>query len=180
VVGPGQFMFRRGPDVVPAAVIPRGASAVLCGHIHRCQVLEHDLAGKRLPCPVIYPGSVERTSFAEVDEEKVALVLEFDTGQAGQAGARSPRITRIPLPARPMVSRSLEPGGMDPDRLEAALDRLCDGLSPDSVLGLYLKGGVPAELEPRLTMAALRQRLPAGIRLTVTRRTNPREEADDA
>jgi DNA repair exonuclease SbcCD nuclease subunit len=143
-------------------------------------VLEHDMAGFRLPAPVIYPGSVERTSFAEVDEEKVALVLEFETGHAGKTGPHLPWITRIPLPARPMAARSLVPAGMSPVQLEAALDRLCDGLLPDTVLGLYLKGEVPADLEPYLTMAVLRQRLPSGIRLTVTRRTHPREETDDA
>lgn len=186
VVGPGHFMFRRGPDVVPTAGIPADADAVLCGHIHRFQVLEHDLTGRPLPCPVIYPGSVERTSFAEVDEEKVALVLEFGVAGPDPAGPRAhsrhgaPWITKVPLPARPMQARSLVPAGLDPDGLEQALDRLCDGLAPDTVLGLYLKGEVPAELEPQLTMAALRRRLPAGIRLTVTRRTHPREETDDA
>jgi exonuclease SbcD len=73
--GPGDFTFRDGPDVVPRSALPRDVAAVLCGHVHRHQVLR----APGLP-PVIYAGSTERTSSAEAGETKgvVRLWLSAD------------------------------------------------------------------------------------------------------
>jgi DNA repair exonuclease SbcCD nuclease subunit len=71
--GPGDFTFRSGPDVIPRAGLPRDVAAVLCGHVHRHQVLR----GEGLP-PVIYAGSTERTSRAEAGETKGVVVLVLD------------------------------------------------------------------------------------------------------
>lgn len=71
--GPGDFTFRWGPDVIPRAALPGDVAAVLCGHVHRHQVLR--AAG--LP-PVIYAGSTERTSRAEAGETKGVVLLRLD------------------------------------------------------------------------------------------------------
>jgi DNA repair exonuclease SbcCD nuclease subunit len=63
--GPGNFTFRFGADVIRSADLPRNVAVTLSGHIHRHQVLRP--AGRP---PVIYAGSVERTSFAEAPEVK--------------------------------------------------------------------------------------------------------------
>ncbi len=76
-VGLGNYTFRSGADVVRGCDVPSGFAAVLSGHIHRRQVLTHDLGGQPLAAPVFYPGSVERTSFAERDEPKGYVWLEF-------------------------------------------------------------------------------------------------------
>ena len=68
VVGPVGYVFRRGDDVIKTSDIPAGLAAVASGHIHRFQVLSKDLTGRPLAAPVCYPGSMERTSFAERDE----------------------------------------------------------------------------------------------------------------
>lgn len=74
--GPGDFTFRDGPDVIPRSALPSEFEAVLCGHIHRHQVLR----APGLP-PVIYSGSTERTSFAEAGETKgVVLLWLSETG----------------------------------------------------------------------------------------------------
>ncbi len=70
--GPGNFTFRNGPDVIPRAALPRDVAAVLCGHVHRHQVLHAD----GLP-PVIYAGSTERTSRAEAGEVKGVVLLRL-------------------------------------------------------------------------------------------------------
>ena len=77
-VGPVDYTFRRGPDVIPGKAIPRGFAAVLAGHIHRHQVLTHDLAGRTLAAPVFYPGSIERISNAERNEAKGYVTLDLD------------------------------------------------------------------------------------------------------
>ena len=50
----------------------------LTGHIHRFQILSRDLKARVLPAPVFYAGSIECTSFAEKNEKKGYLILEFE------------------------------------------------------------------------------------------------------
>jgi exonuclease SbcD len=76
-VGPVDYTFRAAPDVIPGHAIPSGFAAVLSGHIHRHQVLTHDLRGHPLASAVIYPGSTERTSSAERFEPKGYITLEI-------------------------------------------------------------------------------------------------------
>ena len=78
-VGPSDFMFRSAADVVRHRDVPCEFAAVLSGHIHRQQVLTEDLRGRPLASPVLYPGSIERTSFSEADEPKGFMLVEFET-----------------------------------------------------------------------------------------------------
>jgi DNA repair exonuclease SbcCD nuclease subunit len=87
--GPGNFTFRRGPDVIRRAALPRDVAAVLSGHVHRHQVLR----ARGLP-PVIYAGSTARTSRAEAAETKGVVLLDLAT--AGLAGHEF-----LPLPDGP-------------------------------------------------------------------------------
>jgi exonuclease SbcD len=82
-VGPSNYVFRNGPDVLDAGSIPQGFAAVLAGHIHRHQVLTRDLRGRRMAAPVFYPGSTERTSSAENGDAKGFLILEIEPGHRG-------------------------------------------------------------------------------------------------
>jgi DNA repair protein SbcD/Mre11 len=68
--GPADFTFREGPDVIPRSALPPGFAAVLCGHVHRHQVLR--TPGRP---PVLYSGSTERTSSAEAGERKGVVLL---------------------------------------------------------------------------------------------------------
>jgi exonuclease SbcD len=104
--GPGDFTFLGGPDVIPRSALPRDVAAVLCGHVHRHQVLRAD----GLP-PVIYAGSTERTSRAEAGETKGIVLLQLDADgllrhefralpPRGDAGhRRDPRCASPPLGA---------------------------------------------------------------------------------
>ena len=139
-VGPSGHAFRDGEDVVRASDLPRGVTAVLCGHVHRYQVLRGDLSGKPLPAPVIYAGSTERTSFAEADEAKgfVSLVTGRSSGPAGDQLS----IVFRALPARPMYCRTL---GSSP--LSTALARLRSSLEHVEPVGI-LRVRIPADLAP--------------------------------
>lgn len=93
--GPGNFTFAFGADVIRAIDLPRDVTVTLSGHIHRHQVLR-----PKGRAPVIYAGSVERTSFAEAPETKGFVVLDMTrTGLA--------TLEFKPLPTRPMVVRTL-------------------------------------------------------------------------
>ena len=134
--------FRSGRDVVRGSDIPPGVAAVLCGHIHRAQVLYRDLAGGALAAPVFYPGSVERTSLAERQEAKGYLILEIAAD--GQTGGRVVGHVFHELPARPMVSVAVDASGLTPGELQHRIRKELGDVPADGVVSLRIEG----ELEP--------------------------------
>ena len=158
-VGPSDYTFRSGPDVIPGREVPAGLAAVLAGHIHRAQVLKQTLAGRPLAAPVIYPGSVERTAFAERAETKGYMLV---TVPLAEGDVRRPAETRfVPLPARPMVVLRCEPDGAGPPALTAELAKQLASLDPDSVVRLELAGPCAASARAILTAPLLRALAPA-------------------
>jgi DNA repair protein SbcD/Mre11 len=91
-VGPSNYTFRNREDVIDIDDIPDGFNMVLAGHIHRRQILTTSTG-----VPVIYSGSIERTSFAEKDEPKGFYDITFNSESA------RPCIRFIELPSRPMI-----------------------------------------------------------------------------
>jgi exonuclease SbcD len=76
-VGPGNFTFRHGPDVIPRAWIPPEIHYAALGHIHRHQFLTHP---GNPELQLAYPGATERTSRAERHEAKGYLTGELSPG----------------------------------------------------------------------------------------------------
>ena len=95
-VGPQNFKFTTARDVIRINDVPPEFSAVFSGHIHRHQVLSRDLRGRRVAVPVFYPGSIERTAYAEIGEEKGYMIVEIDS-------ERNVRWSFERLPTRPMT-----------------------------------------------------------------------------
>lgn len=132
--GPGAFTFRTGDDVIRARDLPGDIAVTLCGHVHRPQMLRP--AGRS---PVIYPGSTERTSFAEAPETKGVVTLEL-----GAAGVSRVRFHR--LPTRPMVSVDVHLAGLEPDAARHELAAAVASTPDDAVVQLRVSGRVPAGL----------------------------------
>ena len=135
-VGPANFTFTTGADVIRAGDIPSGFAAVLSGHIHRHQILLRDLRGRAIAAPVLYPGSIERTSFAEADEEKGYMIVEIARGDAGVRVEWSFRT----LPARPLVRHTLDMDAIGDEDLEVCLRSLIDEAPTDAVLTICVQG----------------------------------------
>lgn len=168
-VGPGNFTFRDGSDVVRARDVPRAVACVLSGHIHRAQALTTDLDGRMLPAPVLYPGSIERTSFAEKDERKGYLTVAIDTG-ATTTGDRLRGWRFRELPTRPMVALELDEA-VASNQLDAWLrDRLA-ALPADSVVSIRLTD--PA----RLGTANLRRLAPETMNISLAIRARARQRS---
>lgn len=165
-VGPGDHVFDHALDVIRGRDIPAGFAAVLSGHIHRHQVLTMDLSGRPLAAPVLYPGSVERTSTAEAGEPKGFLAV---TVGESRSGSPPPGLDweLHRLPARPMLVRELAAGGMDGRALEAAVRRCVDAAPADAVLCIRLAGEPSAGAADALTAARLRALAPATMNLEV-------------
>jgi DNA repair exonuclease SbcCD nuclease subunit len=154
-VGPAGHTFRRGDHVIRGRDIPDGFAAVLCGHVHRSQVLRTDLAGRSLAAPVYYPGSVERTSFAEQDETKGYYLLELRAGDA--PGGSVVREEFGPLDARPMVTVEIHATGLARPELEAAIRTALGELPDDAVVRLRVGGEIGDEAHRALRAANLRR-----------------------
>lgn len=169
-VGPRGFVFRDGAEVVRCQDLREhaaGFAAVLCGHVHRAQVLTRDLAGRRLPMPVIYPGSTERTSSAERDESKTCVELEI----AGAAPASGDGLATVTwsfreLAARPMVALDVDPRIGGP-ALADHLRRSFAALTPQSVVRIRLTAAPVGDAAAVLRAASLRSLAPEGMEVTV-------------
>jgi DNA repair exonuclease SbcCD nuclease subunit len=169
-VGPADFTFRRGPDVIRCRDIPAGVAAVLTGHVHRHQVLTVDLAGRPLPAPVIYPGSVERTAFAEMDERKGYVILEVDDARGGATAVRW-RFQEVD--SRPMSVVEVRASGLDGTAITAQLDRAVERSPADAVLRIRLRGRVGRDALAALSAGRLRSRTPAGMNLEIVAPDEP-------
>jgi exonuclease SbcD len=164
-VGPRDYTFRYERDVVRLAEVPHSFAAVLSGHIHRHQVLSRDLRGRALAVPVLYPGSIERTSFAERDEPKGFLLLDFEP--TGLSGVVLSNWEFRQLPARPMVVSDLRAGSDGGARLESEICRVIDMVPRDCILRIRIHGLPDEEMLRRVRAAHVRDLAPATMNVEV-------------
>lgn len=159
-VGPSDFMFTRAADVIRHADVPREFAALFTGHVHRHQALVGDLDGRPLATPVLYPGSIERTSFAEAAETKgfMLVTLGIDDGRV-QWQFRQ-------LPARPMIRVELRAGDDDP-AFANAIRQAIETAPPDAVLSLRVHGELREAHWQMLSARALRSIAPATMNVDV-------------
>jgi DNA repair exonuclease SbcCD nuclease subunit len=140
---PHDYVFRTGEDVIRTAdLVPGGFAMVLCGHVHRHQVLRPPGAP-----PIVYAGSVERTSFAEAEEVKGWVLLELDRDGA--------RFEFHPLPARPMVILQLSLEGLSAETARQRLAEVIATTPGDAVVQFRLERWPPPAAS-WLTAGALR------------------------
>jgi exonuclease SbcD len=164
-VGPADFTFTTGADVVRHADVPPGFAAVLSGHIHRHQVLTRDLGRRSLETPVLYPGSIERTAFAEHGEPKGFMILH-----AAPSGIRW---EFRQLPARPMIRHEIVPTTMSAAALHAAVQQVIAAAPADAVLSIRMAATLTDDQWGVVSSARLRALAPSTMNVAIT---YPREE----
>jgi len=164
-VGTVDYTFRSGPDVIRGRDIPTGFAVILGGHIHRNQVLRQDLGGRELAAPVVYPGSIERTSFAERNETKhYALV---DVTKSDREGGDLVKVNYVPLPARPMVNLIVDAEGMEAGQLRKQLRQRLSKLDPDSVVRVQVRGELPEACRKVMSAPQLRALVPSSMNISM-------------
>lgn len=159
-VGPSNYTFRRGVDVIPQSALPKDATAVLSGHIHRRQVLGNLSIGEGELPPVIYPGSIERTSFAEREEEKGFFEIELITDAEGIW--RVDRLDFHHLPARPMVDIFID-NSVVGDDLRSHIKRQAAPLPVDSIVRFRCSPELDPWVREKVTSSLLREILPESM-----------------
>jgi exonuclease SbcD len=165
-VGPVNYTFRSGPDVIRFRDLPAGFQAILAGHVHRQQILTGRRQADRADRRVIYSGSTERTSFAEKDEDKGFFDLTFNPNGNSQWELGSLGFKH--LPARPMadiiIDRELDNRKLKPflvDRISRlpgdAIIRIKGNRKPvnpaikQMLTASFLKGLIPVTMNVELS-----------------------------
>jgi DNA repair exonuclease SbcCD nuclease subunit len=137
-VGIHNYTFTTAADVVQPKDLPQSVLAVLSGHIHRAQVLQKDLRGRTLHASVIYPGSIERMSFAERNEKKGYVMISL--GESDKGKLYVDRIRFHELYARPMVRLMLDVADKTDSQLLEDTAKALAGIPVDSVVQLRVTG----------------------------------------
>lgn len=164
-VGPGDFTFTSAADVIRCADLPREFDVVLSGHIHRPQALTTDLRRRPLRTPVLYAGSIERTSIAEADEPKGFMMVTVAPHAERRVGWEFRQ-----LPARPMIVRDLAVEQVA--NLETALSRLISAVPDNAVLRIRLSRDPDARQAQVLSAANLRRLTPVTMNVEVVSQQN--------
>lgn len=156
-VGISDYTFRHGQEVVRVHDLPRDANAILCGHIHRHQILTVDSKRNRETIPIIYPGSTERTSFAERGEDKG--FCEVILGYSSSCGWHIDRTLFHKLPARPMVDLFLD-GDLNVRNLREGIQSRVAKLDKDVIVRLRCSPTLDSQVKELVTSSLLRELLP--------------------
>ena len=164
-VGPGNYTFKNSEDVIRHEDIPENFTAVLSGHIHRSQILTRNLQGRTLKVPVFYPGSLERTSFAEKNESKGFMILNLIPEGRAEKSLLTWKFKA--LPSRPMNKFKLSVSGLDPVRMKVIIRNCLKSIDPDSVVRLELYGIVDPKCFSVLQAASLRELCPPEMSVSV-------------
>jgi DNA repair exonuclease SbcCD nuclease subunit len=155
-VGPSNYTFRYGRDVIGINDLPADFHAVLSGHIHRKQILRKPNTG----LPVIYPGSTERTSFAEKSEEKG--FFEIILRRFPDKNWEIQNLNFIKLPARPMHDLFLDFSVNAASLRSYILARIAK-FDEDSIVRLRCNGNLDNQVRGMLTSPFLREIIPESM-----------------
>lgn len=160
-VGPADYMFTTAADVIRCSDIPHGFAAVLSGHIHRHQVLTADPRGQALAAPVLYPGSIERTSVAEADEAKGFMIVDL------RVDARTVNVhwRFHQLHARPLVRHDLKLDGLEASQVESVIRLLVENSPADAVVSVRVSGAITQQVSRVLSARYLRSLTPPTMNL---------------
>ncbi len=149
------YTFRQGPDVVSFSDIPAFFDAVLSGHIHRRQILVKEFPEKRIP--IIYPGSIERTSFQEMDEVKGFYEIIYSEGQDSKWKMKE--LNFINLPARPMKDLIIDET-TTAENLKAYVDSKISEMPADSIVRILFSKTADKGLKNLFTSSLLKNIIP--------------------
>ncbi|MBT5058520.1 MAG: hypothetical protein HOM68_18410 [Gemmatimonadetes bacterium] len=175
-VGGSDFTFRNGKDVVRGGDIPGSLDAIFTGHIHRAQVLRRDLQRNILAAPVIYPGSVERTSWAEQDEPKgyvIVTIGESETATDHRRVTDHRSLEWVQLPARPMVDVHVQ-SATHRETVESSLQSQLARLPKNAIVRVHLQGEWNPDVQLALAAANLRELAPDTMNISLHEPRNAR------
>ncbi len=127
--GPGNFTFKKGEDVIQIKDLPEEYNLFLSGHIHRHQELSFRKNNRLYQ--VLYAGSIERTSFAEIEETKGYYKIMLEMTKNNNILMRK---GFVPLPAREMFLLDIDYEADNSDALAKYLENNTKNIKPGSIV----------------------------------------------
>jgi len=164
-VGPKNYMFRYNDDVIQTSDVPKDFIAVCTGHVHRFQVLTKDLKGHPLTSPILYPGSIERTSFAEKYEKKGYLRLKIQSSNSGEEPVFQWKFQD--LPSRPMINVQVTAKNLSPHELRDRIEKTLKNCDPDGIVRIQIQDRVNEDALSVLTAPSLRSLAPPEMNVSL-------------
>jgi exonuclease SbcD len=153
VVGPSDFVFgAKRRDTVLRCTCPTDFEYIAAGHIHRYQVLPHPLKPR---LKIVYPGSIQRMSYAEMYEEKGFVFGELLHDRI--------ETSFIPLPVYEMEIVEIEAGGLTSQQCEDAIVAQSWRFDENRVMRFNLVGGERTSDYPDLDLEKIRSKLPLAL-----------------
>jgi exonuclease SbcD len=165
ITGPHNFTFKRHRDVVDIDDIPARFCCTLSGHMHRSQVIAKNLSGNLIPGPVVYAGSIERTSFAELDESKGYMIVDIETEGPHKGKLHACRF--LELPTRPMVLLKYELTPGKDDHFETWLRQNLLQIPHDSIVKVKIDGKPDKSILSSVGAENLRRITPCTMNVSV-------------
>ena len=163
-MGPSDFTFRIGrSDTVSREELPLHFEYVAAGHIHRYQALPHPLKPK---LNIVYPGSIQRMSFAEIHEEKGFVV--------GETIGDRIESRFMPLPAWDMEAVGINAAGKSAEAVRSDIRSQSWRFREDLVIRFNLTGGVRRSDYPEIDFDRLRMEMPAALECLFALKTEKR------
>jgi DNA repair exonuclease SbcCD nuclease subunit len=149
-VGPVGFIFKAGrQDTVSRATVPLDFEYIAAGHIHRYQILDHPL---KPGIKFVYPGSTQRISFAERNEDKGFIEAEVLDNHIA---------TRfVSLPVYDMEMVEIQANGLTSEECKQAVRHQFWRCDENLVLRFHLTGGNKLGDYPQVDFQALRAEMP--------------------
>lgn len=149
-VGPGDFVFKAGrQDTVSREKIPLDFEYIAAGHIHRYQVLDHPL---KPGIQFVYPGSIQRISFAEMNEDKGFIEAEILDNRIE---------TRfVPLPVYDMEMVEILADGLTSEECQEAIRNQFWRYDENLAIRFNLIGGIRLGDYPKVDFQKLRAEMP--------------------
>ncbi len=154
--GPANFRFRSSEDVVERDAVPPGFDYVAAGHIHRHQVLETCSGGP----PIVYAGSPDRITFAEMNEPKGYVLIEESGGGLAHRF--------VEHAVRPMCIVPVDVSGMAHLEVREHITRLLAELPRDAITQIRLSGNTSASAVRGLRLTQLAGELRPDINASIS------------
>lgn len=169
VCGANDYRFRKSKDVVDRASVPDAFDYVAAGHVHRYQRLK---PVRRLRPEIVYAGSPDRVTFAERDEPKGAVLVEFDGASVTHAF--------IEQDVRPMLVSPLAVSDLNGAEIWSAIELEVTALPENATAQIRLTGIITPAALRELRIAEKVRNLRPDVLVSVTvrgmERTDDRSE----
>lgn len=168
-VGVQNYVFKTGKDIINPHEIPEKFDVVLSGHIHTAQKMINDFNNQKIPVPVLYPGSTNRTSFAERLEDKGYYLITIDS----KISVKNISTMFKKINVRPMAQIKLF---VDKIKTASEFEKIIrfqlGCLNSDSIVQFKISGQPCKNIQPLLTDYYLRELAPDRMNVSFSYQRN--------